>query len=57
MSHRNVAHVFFFALKGSDEYEQEVPEALYGDSSSIRGAEEHPERNTLKKICSKRDVF
>ena len=30
MSHRNVAHVFFFALKGSDEYEQEVPEALYG---------------------------
>ena len=57
MSHRNVAHVFSFALKGSDEYEQEVPEALYGDSSSIRGAEEHPERNTLKKICSKRDVF
>ena len=40
-----MAHVFFFALKGSDEYEQEVPEALYGDSSSIRGAEEHPERN------------
>ena len=23
MSHRNVAHVFFFALKGSDEYKQE----------------------------------
>ena len=31
MSHRNVAHVFSFALKGSDEHEQEVPEALYGN--------------------------
>ena len=31
MSHRNVAHVFSSALKGSDEYEQEVPKALYGD--------------------------
>ena len=31
VSHRNVAHVFSFALKGSDKYEQEVPKALYGD--------------------------
>ena len=52
-----MAHVFFFALKGSDEYEQEVPEALYGDSSSIRGAEEHPERNTLKRYVAKEMFF
>lgn len=31
MSHRNVACAFSFTLKGSDEYEQEVPEALYGN--------------------------
>lgn len=31
MSHENMTHVFSFALKGSDEHEQEVPEALYGN--------------------------